>query len=176
MNPNARYTRYSPLRFLARIGADSKNSFFITAARLSTLALTTLTLTILGSAGGAAAAERPVSLTQEPLVMRLSKDEFRIAFGITTEGASRGCNGSIHYQVAWKAEDGITRTDNRLVSYVISPLANRTITVDRQYFDTAEGEHTTDIVKVRVDSMACIDAGDPKTPEIASAMPSDSTP
>ena len=30
---------------------------------------------------------------------------------------------------------------------------SRTIAVDRQYFDTAEGQHTTDVVKVRVDAI-----------------------
>jgi hypothetical protein len=37
------------------------------------------------------------------------------------------------------------------VSYTLSPDASRTIAVDRQYFDTAEGEHTTDIVNIHVD-------------------------
>ncbi len=37
------------------------------------------------AATAAAAANPRVSLTQSPLVMRLSKDEFRIAFGISGE-------------------------------------------------------------------------------------------
>ena len=83
--------------------------------------------------------------------MRLSKDEFRIVFGIhAQQHASRGCNGVIHYRVDWRTEDGTTRSENRLVSYRVSPSASRAITVDRQYFDTAEGQHTTDVVKVSV--------------------------
>jgi hypothetical protein len=30
------------------------------------------------------------------------------------------------------------------------------LTVDRQYFDTAEGAHTTDIVRVTVESITCM--------------------
>jgi hypothetical protein len=30
--------------------------------------------------------------------------------------------------------------------------------IDRQYFDTAEDKHTTEIVKVSVDSMTCLGA------------------
>jgi hypothetical protein len=136
----------------------------INSASLCVLALATL-----GAAGAAAAAERPVSLTQDPLVMRLSKDEFRIAFGINAEqAATRGCDGVIHYRVDWKAEDGTTRSENRLVTYTVPPRASRTITVDRQYFDTAEGKHTTDVVNVSVDSISCIDGSESDAPEVAS--------
>jgi hypothetical protein len=118
-------------------------------------------LAALGGAGGASATERPVSLTQDPLIMRLSKDEFRIAFSINAEqAATSGCDGVIHYRVDWKAEDGTTRSESRLVTYSVPPQADRTITVDRQYFDTAEGRHTTDVVKVSVDSMSCNDRGE----------------
>ena len=92
------------------------------------------------NARAAAPADRSVSLTQEPLVMRLNKDEFRIAFGINGEQcAPKGCSGSIRKQV----------------NYTVSPYAGHTIAVDRQYFDTAEGEHTTDVVYVRVDMITC---------------------
>ena len=138
---------------------------------IKTTALSVLALVSLGAAKLAPAAERSLSLTQEPLVMRLSKDEFRIAFGINAEhGAARGCNGVIRYRVDWKTEDGSTHSETRRVSYTVSPRASRTITVDRQYFDTAEGRHTTDVVKVSVDSITCIDGAESHAPEIASAM------
>ena len=35
------------------------------------------------------------------------------------------------------------------VNYTVSPDAARTIAVDRQYLDTAEGAHTVDIVNVK---------------------------
>lgn len=134
-----------------------------TITSLSALALATL-----GIAGVASAAGRPVSLSQEPLVMRLSKDEFRIAFGIDAgQGAAAGCEGLIRYHVDWKAEDGLLRSESRLVSYSVSPQASRTIAVDRQYFDTAEGRHTTDVVRVRVDSISCIDGGAVRAPQVA---------
>jgi hypothetical protein len=62
----------------------------------------------------------------------------------------------IRYRVDWKTADGTTRSETKHVSYTVSPLAPRTIAVDRQYFDTAEGQHTTDVVKVRVDSITSI--------------------
>ena len=31
------------------------------------------------------------------------------------------------------------------------------MTVDRQYLDTAEGAHTTDVIKVQVDKITCLD-------------------
>jgi hypothetical protein len=119
----------------------------------------------------APASERSVSLTQEPLVMRLSKDEFRIAFGINAERAAPyGCNGVIRYRVDWKTEDGVKRSEARLVNYTVSPHASRAITVDRQYFDTAEGQHTTEVIKVSVDKITCLDGGNARGPQIASAM------
>jgi hypothetical protein len=128
-------------------------------------------LALAGIASAASAAERPVALTQEPLVMRLSKDEFRIAFGLNaTQGAAGGCNGVIRYRVDWKTEDGTVRSESRQVSYRVSPEANRAITVDRQYFDTAEGQHTTEVVKVSVDRITCRDGGEPRAPQIAASM------
>jgi hypothetical protein len=105
----------------------------------------------------AAAPVQPlVALTQAPLVMRLSKDEFRIAFGVNGERCfPSGCHGLIRYRVSWKAEDGVTRSEVKRVNYSVYPLSRRSITVDRQYFDTAEGEHTTDIVSVSVDLITC---------------------
>jgi hypothetical protein len=125
-------------------------------------------LAAVSAAGVASAAERPVTLTQDPLVMRLSKDEFRIAFGLNaTQGAAGGCNGMIRYRVDWKTEDGTVRSENRQVSYRVSPEATRSITVDRQYFDTAEGQHTTEVVKVSVDRITCHEGGASRAPQIA---------
>jgi hypothetical protein len=110
------------------------------------------------SAGALAASppERAISLTQEPLVMRLNKDEFRIAFAINGERCGEnGCSGMIRYRVDWKTQDGETRSEIKHVGYTVPPRAARTIAVDRQYFDTAEGQHTTDVVKVRVDTITC---------------------
>lgn len=122
------------------------------------------------SAGANAAppAERSVSLTQDPLVMRLNKDEFRIAFGINGERCgANGCSGMIRYRVVWRTADGTNRSEIKHVNYTVSPRASRTIAVDRQYFDTAEGQHTTDVVKVRVDAITCLDGVDARTAEIA---------
>jgi hypothetical protein len=103
-------------------------------------------------------AERSAALTQDPLVMRLSKDEFRIAFGVNTQGCvSNGCNGVIHYRAEWKTEDGTVISEFKRVSYNVVPHHSRTITVDRQYFDTAEGAHTTNVVRVTVDTITCVD-------------------
>jgi hypothetical protein len=127
-------------------------------------------VTLAAGATVASASERPVSLTQEPLVMRLSKDEFRIAFGINAErGMPYGCSGVIRYRVDWKTDDGVKRSEVRLVNYSVLPRASRAITVDRQYFDTAEGQHTTDVVKVSVDRITCLEGGNARVPQIASA-------
>lgn len=102
----------------------------------------------------AAAPESAVLLTGDPVVMRLSKDEFRIVFGLEGRScAPRGCNGSVRYRVDWKASDGTSRSERKEVNYTVSPGAARTIAVDRQYLDTAEGAHTVDIVNVRVDTI-----------------------
>lgn len=106
-----------------------------------------------------------VSLTQDPLVMRLDKDEFRIVFGINGERcAQNGCNGRIRYRVDWRTTDGTTRSEVKQVSYSVLPHAGRTIAVDRQYFDTAEGKHTTDVVKVSVDNITCRDGVESTAP------------
>jgi len=98
----------------------------------------------------------PVTLNADPLVMRLSKDEFRIAFGLNGgQCAASGCHGEIQYRVQWRTEDGLTHSEVKRVHYVIPPRYARSITVDRQYFDTAEAQHTTEIVKVSVDAITC---------------------
>jgi hypothetical protein len=104
-----------------------------------------------------AAQETPfISLSQRPLVMRLSKDEFRIAFGINGEQCSpNGCHGLIRYRVDWRTEGGVRRSEVKQVDFAVSPHSGRSITVDRQYFDTAEGAHTTEVVNVSVDDITC---------------------
>jgi hypothetical protein len=102
--------------------------------------------------------------------MRLSKDEFRIAFGVNAQGCvSNGCNGVIHYRVEWKIEDGTVISEFRRVSYNVLPHSVRTMTVDRQYFDTAEGAHTTNVVKVTVDMITCVDGAYANSPPPAAA-------
>jgi hypothetical protein len=118
------------------------------------ISLALLALVTASAAAGTSPAARGVVLTQDPLVMRLDKDEFRIAFGINGERCGdNGCSGTIHYRVEWKTADGISRSELKHVNFTIPPSAHRTIAVDRQYFDTAEGQHTTEVVKVRVDAI-----------------------
>src|SRR5450631_3947713 len=126
--------------------------------RMKTIALSLFaTLTLSAAAGAAPPAARSVSLTQDPLIMRLNKDEFRIAFGINGERCgAQGCSGLIRYRVEWKTPDGTTRSEIRHVNYTVSPNASRTIAVDRQYFDTAQGQHTTDVLKVSIDAITCL--------------------
>ena len=80
----------------------------LTVNRVGTALAAALLLPTLAAAAGDA--PRPARVTQEPLVMRLSKDEFRIAFGIDGEKClPQGCHGSIRYRVNWKTEDGVSR-------------------------------------------------------------------
>ncbi len=125
-------------------------------------------LAMSAAAGAAPRSELAVSLTQEPLVMRLNKDEFRIAFGVNGERCgANGCSGMIRYRVQWKTADGAAHSEVKRVGYSVSPLAPRTIAVDRQYFDTAEGRHTTDVVKVTVDAITCRDGVDERATDAA---------
>ena len=88
--------------------------------------------------------------------MRMSKDEFRIAFGIDASRCSvSGCYGVIRYRVSWRAEDGTKGSDFKQVAYAVAPHASRSIVVDRQYFDTAEAAHTTQITRVSIDRIIC---------------------
>lgn len=121
-----------------------------------TLALASLACCAFASAS-ASPAGHSASLAQNPLVMRLSKDEFRIAFGVDAKAcAARGCSGVIRYRVDWKTDDGTVRSEARRVSYSVLPHYTRAITVDRQFFDTAEGAHTTAVVRVRVVGISCV--------------------
>jgi len=95
-----------------------------------------------------------VAVSEGPLVMRLNKDEFRIAFGVQGEScAARGCHGQIRYRVHWRTEDGAAHFEAKAVNYAIVPRSGRTIAVDRQYFDTAEGAHTTEVIAVSVEDV-----------------------
>ena len=58
----------------------------------------------------------------------------------------------IHYRVEWKT----VISEFKRVSYNVLPHSTRTMTVDRQYFDTAEGAHTTNVGKVTVDMITCV--------------------
>jgi hypothetical protein len=73
----------------------------------------------------------------------------------------------IRYRVDWMTADGTTRSEIKRVGYSVAPLARRTIAVDRQYFDTAEGRHTTDVVKVSVDAITCRDGVDERATDVA---------
>jgi hypothetical protein len=101
-----------------------------------------------------------VSLTQDPLVMRVGKDEFRIAFGLDAAACREsGCSGSIRYDATWQTDDGQQSTERKTVAFDIPAGAERSLSVDRHYFDTAEAQHTTQIVGVAVDQISC-DSGD----------------
>jgi len=103
-----------------------------------------------------------VSLTQDPLVMRMGKDEFRIAFGLDAASCKEtGCTGSIRYNTTWETEDGIRSTEQKTVTFNIPDGAERSLSVDRSYFDTAEAKHTTKVVGVDVSQISC--DGPPQT-------------
>ena len=110
------------------------------------------------AAGNAFAAEATcaVNVTNDPLVIRMDKDEFRIAFGVAGDACAKdGCSGVIRYRAAWRTEDGAEATDSKVLSYEIPSGAKRSIAVDRHYFDTSEGKHTTDLVRISVDDISC---------------------
>jgi hypothetical protein len=121
--------------------------------------LTTTTFLTLAFAACASAplqaASAPAHLREPPLIMRLSNDEFRIAFGIDAPGCAQGCSGVIRYRVDWRTEDGALISEYRRVGYSVAPHSRRTLTVDRQYFDTAEGAHRVEVVQVRVAAISC---------------------
>ena len=123
---------------------------------MNALPVCLLALSAAVSVAAASASEPLVSLNHDPLVMRLSKDEFRIAFGINgARCADNGCHGFIRYRVEWKTEDGVSRSEVKRVEYTVLAHTGGSVAVDRQYFDTAEGQHTTQIVAVNVDLITC---------------------
>ena len=112
-----------------------------------------------GAGAFAAPGTCSVNLTQDPLVMRVGKDEFRIAFGLDAASCKdSGCSGSISYDTTWETEDGQRNTERKTVAFNIPDGAERSLSVDRSYFDTAEAKHTTKVVKVDVSQISC-DAG-----------------
>jgi hypothetical protein len=124
--------------------------------RTSRIAVIALALCALPGASAFAADSCRVSLTQDPLVMRIGKDEFRIAFGLDAGACTQsGCSGTIRYNTTWATEDGTRNTEQKSVSFNIPDGAQRSLSVDRNYFDTAEAQHTTKVVSVDVDQISC---------------------
>jgi hypothetical protein len=110
----------------------------------------------LGASPGSTSTGRSlVSLTQAPLVIRLNKEEFLIAFGLDAEKCgANGCNGVISSRVVWKAEDGTTRSTLSRVTFLAPAGAERTIAVDHQHF---KGNGTTQILSVSVEGISSTD-------------------
>ena len=102
------------------------------------------------------AATCAVEVTKDAVIIRMDKDEFRIAFGVSGDRCEQsGCAGVIRYKAAWRTENGQEAVDTKLLSYDIPNGANHSIAVDRHYFDTSEGKHTTDLVEVTIDDVSC---------------------
>ena len=134
--------------------------------RTSSFLASALAFCALPCAGAMAADSCRVSLSQDPLVMRVGKDEFRIAFGLDAGACTQsGCSGTIHYNTTWETEDGTRSTEHKAVSFEIPNGAQRSLSVDRNYFDTAEAQHTTKVVSVEVDQISC---GNPTASGLAS--------
>ena len=116
-------------------------------------------LTTALAAGNAFAAAPPVcsvDVGSEPVVIRMSKDEFRIAFGVAGDKChDGGCAGVIRYDATWRTEDGTVNVDRKTLSYDIPSGVNQSIAVDRHYFDLGEGRHTTDLVRVAITDISC---------------------
>ena len=97
-----------------------------------------------------------VTLTQDPLVMRIGKDEFRIAFGLDAATCKEaGCSGVIKYNATWQADDGTRNSEQKTVGFSIPSGAERSLTTDRSYFDNGEAQHTTEVVSVDVAEISC---------------------
>ncbi len=127
--------------------------------KISGLVSTALLAVAMLPAAGAFAASNvcSVSMAQDPLIMRLGKDEFRIAFGLSGENCAQpgGCAGTINYRADWKAEDGTSRNEHKQLAFTIPDGAKRSLVVDRHYFDTSEGKHTTDLTAVSIENVSC---------------------
>jgi hypothetical protein len=97
-----------------------------------------------------------VGLSQDPLVMRLGSDEFRIAFGLDgSRCPPGGCRGEISYKATWRGQDGVRTTEQKSVHFDIPSGAPRSLTTDRSYFDDGEARQTTEIVAVDVSKISC---------------------
>ena len=126
--------------------------------RFASLAVTLLA-TLPAAAFGDEANACKVTLTQDPLVMRIGKDEFRIAFGLDGSACrGTGCSGVIKYKATWQAEDGTRNTEEKAVRYEIPEDAERSLTVDRSYFDEGEAQHMVEVVNVNVAQISCSNA------------------
>jgi hypothetical protein len=113
-------------------------------------------LATLPCAGAFAADACSISLSQDPLVMRIGKDEFRIAFGLDTQACKdTGCAGTIKYNTTWETEDGARSTEQKSVAFSVPDGAERSLSVDRSYFDSGEAQHTTKVVSVDVAEISC---------------------
>ena len=124
--------------------------------RTSKFSAIAVALFVLPCAAAFAADTCSVSLTQDPLVMRIGKDEFRIAFGLDGSACNgRSCAGTIKYNTTWETEGGERSTEQKTVAFDIPDGAQRSLSVDRSYFDTAEARHTTKVVSVAVDQISC---------------------
>jgi len=131
-----------------------------TRLKMLSMALALAALPAIGA--NAAEGTCSVNLTQDPLVMRIGKDEFRIAFGLDASSCKDGgCSGSIRYNTTWETDDGVRSTEQKTVAFNIPDGAERSLSVDRSYFDTAEAKHTTKVVGVDVSQISC--AGAPQT-------------
>jgi hypothetical protein len=123
---------------------------------MKTLISLLLAVLPIASAVAATPAVCSVQIKEEPVVIRMDKDEFRIAFGVSGDACrDNGCSGVIRYKAAWRTDDGIGRIDDKVLNYEIPSGANQSIVVDRHYFDTSEGKHTTDLFHVTVDDVSC---------------------
>jgi len=110
----------------------------------------------IGNASAATPATCSVTVSIEPVIMRMSKDEFRIVFGVSGDQCSeKGCSGIIKYKAEWRTQEGTGNVDSKMLSYAIPSGSSRSIAVDRHYFDMGEGKHTTDLVHVSVDEVSC---------------------
>jgi hypothetical protein len=121
---------------------------------------------ILGaSTGSTSTGGSLVSLIQDPLVIRLNKDEFLIAFGVDAKKCgTNGCNGVINSRVDWKAEDGTIRSTLSRVTFTAPAGADRTIAVDHQHL---KGNGTTQILSVSVEGISSTDTQGSRAAEAA---------
>jgi len=78
------------------------------------------------------------SADQEPLIMRLNKDEFRIAFAINGERAVPTAARHDSLSSRLETPDGATRTERKHVNFTVSPSRAAPLPWT-QYFDTPKG-------------------------------------
>jgi len=93
-----------------------------------------------------------VAPTKTPIVVRLEGCSGSLDAAACKDS---GCSGSISYDTTWETEDGQRSTERKTVAFNIPDGAERSLSVDRSYFDTAEAQHTTKVVKVDVSQIRC---------------------